>query len=499
MKHSVLPTLLMLLTLGASAQTNSKTDVLTVNRRNIGAIHQDGQVIGYYYFYNVEKSDRKNNNYLLSVVDANLHEIKAVPIVRPNSYFLVSAAFNGSAFAFLFYDTKEKTLELIGYDKTLKEMGKVNKEVSGKMTSMAYDYVAQGNEPMQAFLVAVPDAGFVHYGVKSDSKGEYEIEFYDNTIKKKWSLAAPNDDYDFENAGEAFVDGGYVGSLTVRKKGLLSNDFEFGFLVQSITDGKAAFSIPLETATNTFALSQAFFDKDKQQFVVFGEYYKKGSNVMKNQSLGFIAITLDMTGKVVSEMTSAWKDIAGKIPAKDKDRFNSSNILLHEFIRTNDGRLFAIGEQYEKGGLPMAVTVNVYNMIIFEFDENFAIVKAQIFEKDRNGVDMPRGFVLTSTKVLSYYAKSIGGFDYLFSNPSKDKSTFLVSYINYDREKGQKAKNVLGTIIYTPEKVFTVDHMVLDRKASAYFVLPGKEGYVMVSEYFEKDKRVDNRLEKVNF
>jgi hypothetical protein len=136
-------------------------------------------VKGYYYFYNVEKKDRKNNNYLLSIVDENLNEIKSIPIVRPNTYYLVDAAFNGSAFAFLFYDANEKSLELIGYDKALKQMGKVKKDVSGRMTQAAYVYVAQGNEPMQAYLVAIPDKGFIHYGMKADSKGDYTIEFYD--------------------------------------------------------------------------------------------------------------------------------------------------------------------------------------------------------------------------------------------------------------------------------------------------------------------------------
>jgi hypothetical protein len=499
MKNSVLVILLLVLATATQAQNFSKTDVITVKRRNMGTIMQEGQVKGYYYFYNVEKKDRKNNNYLLSILDENLHEIKSVPIVRPNTYYLIDAAFNGAAFAFLFYDANEKRLELIGYDKTLKQMGKVLKEVSGKMTQAGYNFVAQGNEPMQAYLIAVPDQGFIHYGMKAGARGDYEIEFYDNAIKKKWSTPAPDDEYDFENAGEAFVDGDYVGSLIARRKGLMSTDIDFAFIVQSAADGKKLFNIPLETSTSGFAFSQAFFDKDKQQFIVFGEYYKKGENTMKGRSLGFITVTLDMTGKVVAEKTNPWKAIEGKVAAKDKERFQSSSILFHDFIRTSDGHLFAIGEQYEKGGLPMAVKLNVYNMIILEFDQNFDIAKAEVFEKDKNGVDMPRGFILTTTKILSYYAKSIGGFDYVFSNLSKDKSTFLISYVNYDREKGQKAKNVLSTIVYTPEKTFTVDKMDLNRKSSAYFVMPAKEGYVMVSEYFEKDKRMDNRLEKVNF
>lgn len=139
---------------------------------------------GYYQFYNLEKQDRKNSNYLLNILDENLKEISAVTIVRPNSYLLVESAFNGDAFGFLFYDYKEKSLELIAYDRNLKETGKVTKELKNKFTAAAYAYIAQGNPASQAFLAAVPGRGFVYYGIKEDSKSDYEIEFYNNSMKK---------------------------------------------------------------------------------------------------------------------------------------------------------------------------------------------------------------------------------------------------------------------------------------------------------------------------
>lgn len=107
--------------------------------------------------------------------------------------------------------------------------------------------------------------------------------------------------------------------------------------------------------------------------------------------------------------------------------------------------------------------------------------------------------LVSSSKMLSYIAKAFGGFDYVFNQTSPDKSTFVITYINYDREKGEKGKNILGSIIYTPEKVFTVDQLPLTRKSSIYFVYRAKEGYVLVSEYFPKEKRIDSRLEKLNY
>jgi hypothetical protein len=482
------------------AQNLTKNDVGSVSIRNSGAIIQNDQVKGYYYFYNLEKSDRKNNNYLISITDENLREINAVNITRPNTYLLIDAVFNGATFAFLFYDMREKSLELLGYDRQLKPLGKVVKQLENKFENAAYAFIAQGNEPTQAFLIAVPNKGFLYYGIKNESKAEYEIVFYDNNLKKKWATYAEKDDFDFENAGEAFQDGDYVGSAIMKRPGMLSMDITFQLLVQNVNDGKVVFRAPMASSKYNLALAEVFFDAAKQQFLVFGEYFDKDVKVMKAESLGFIALTLDMNGKIISEKVNPWASVKKLVESKDMAKFEETDILFHDFIRTSDGEVFAVGEQYKKtGGYPMSIKINTYNMVIFQFDRDFAIKKVNVFEKDKNVFTLPKGLIMTSSKILSFIAKAYGGFDYVFTQKFPDKGTFVVNYINYDREKGQKGKNVLGSIVYTPEKVFTVDNITLSRQSSKFFVYRAKPGYIMVSEYFEKDKKLTSRLEKINY
>ena len=499
MKKISLLVLLAAFSLPGTSQVFKKLEVKSVQLRDAGSIIQNGIVKGYYSFYNLEKKDRKNNNYQLTVTDENLREVNSVNIVRPNSYLLVDAVFNGSAFGFLFFDYKEKSLELISYDNMLKEGGKATRELSNKFASMPYQYIAQGHEPMQAFLLAVPNKGFLFYGIKEDSKSDYQIEFFNNAMKRVWVANAPKDDFDFETAGEAFQDEQFVGSLIIKRTGLFDLNPDFDLLVQNVNDGTPLFRIPMTTAKYKMALAELSFDQAKQQFLLFGEYFEKKDNVIKDESQGFITLVLDMKGKITSEKINSWIDISARVEAKDKKQFEKTSVLFHDFIRTSDGEFFAVGEQYKKGGLPMAVKLNVYNMVIFQFDANFAIKKVHIFEKDKNSVQMPPGMLIASSKLLSYIAKSYGGFDYLFTQLSPGNDTFTINYINYDREKGQKGKNQLGSIVYTPEKTFAVDKLDLNRKSVKYFVYRAKQGFVMISEYFEKEKTIESRLEKINF
>jgi hypothetical protein len=488
---------------GLQAQTLSKTNIEKFSPKNLGPIVQNGQVKGHFFLYTLEKEDRKNDNYLLTVTDENLREINSVTITRPKTYLMIEGAFNGEAFGFLFYDSRNKALELVSFDRTLKETGKVQKEIKNKYTNAAYGYIAQGNMPMQAFMVAVPNKGFVYYGIQEETKSDYEIEYYDNQMKRVWvAKADATDKYDFETAAEALQHEQYIGSVVMKRTNIMSTDVEMDLVVQSVADGSQLFRVPMNTPKGyKVALSDISYDPAKQQFTIFGEYYTEKQNIIKDESLGFITVMLDAKGKVVSEKINSWDNIAKAVDTKDKSRYERTDVFVHEYLRTADGQTFVIGEQYKRGGIPTAPKINVFNMVILQFDATGTIKKVNIFEKDKNSTQPQLGAaaMMMSTKMLGYVAKSMGGFDYVFYQMSPDNNTFIASYINYDKEKGEKAKNVLGSVVYTPEKVFTVDKLPLERKSSVLYVGRAKAGYVFVAEYFQKEKRLGIRLEKINY
>jgi len=47
--------------------------------------------------------------------------------------------------------------------------------------------------------------------------------------------------------------------------------------------------------------------------------------------------------------------------------------------------------------------------------------------------------------------------------------------------------------------VFTVDKIDFDRKSTEFAVTRAKPGYVLIAEYFRKEKKFDMRLEKINY
>jgi hypothetical protein len=526
MKHRLLLILILLvLHLEGSAQTLSRTNVAKISLRGSGTIFLDDQVKGYYTFYGLEKKDKNNNNYQLSIFDENLREINSITITRPKYYVVVDGAFNGSAFCFLFYDTKSKSVELISYDRTLAQLGSFTQNIAKNKYAIAnYSAIAQGGSLAQAYLIGVKEKGFVYYGLTHGDL-KYQIDFFNNNMKRVWSEIAVAGKQ-IEVASEGFQQDHYLGTLITKKKSASSKDIEVDLLVQEAESGRKLFRVPVGTAQFSVTFSDVYYDSAKENFIVFGEYYDKKDKELKAQSLGFICITYDMQGNVISEKTNSWAaDISRVTPVNEKGRFDGSNtsILFHDIIRTSDGQFFAVGEQYKKTASGAGVALqalnvfsalltgvyssnpgssaqmNIYNLVIFQFNPDFKINKVHIFEKDKNVVLLPSGAGFTSSKQLSFYVKAVGGFDYKYTQESSNKETFVVTYINYDREQGQKSTNMLGSVIYTPEKTFVVDKLKLNRSSSDYFISRAKEGYVLVTEYFKKEKRLDSRLEKLNY
>jgi len=517
------PILLLFVCFAASAQVLTKTNVLNARLTSSGPVLQNDQVTGYYFFYRTELKNKNFSNYQLTIADEHLREISSSMLTRPKTYTLVEGAYNGEVFAFLGYDSYSKSIELVSFDKSLKQIGSYTRKLQNRMDKEAYSKIARGEAPGQEYLLPIPNVGFLYYGGKDEEDDHYKIECLDNRMFSKWEDTS-DAEADIEIASEGFHDEEYVGSLIGRMRSKSSKDIEFDLIVNHVADGKRLFRTPAVTDKYTATVSDVFHDRQNSQFVVFGEYFDKKDKALKDQSKGFLTLVYDMTGKLVSEKVNTWEDISRVTPVDAKGRLEGkkASVLFHEAIRTSDGQIFLVGEFYRKAASGAGIASNllsiglgvatgyyaassagmtqleVLDMAIFQFNPDFTINKLHLFEKSKNVVALPQGSGYVSAKVLSYYARAIGGFDFAFSQTAPDRSTFMVSYINFDKGK-EGSKNVLGTVVYTPEKTFFTDKMELSRKSTEYAIHRAKPGYVLVTEYNRKAKTVESRLEKINY
>ncbi len=501
MKNRIIVWVIFLLPMAVGAQNLSRTGVAKIKVQNTGVIMKQGLVKGYYYFYNVEKKDKKNSSYLLSVVDENLREVNSINIIRPTNYILIESAYNEKAFVFMFFDPKKRSTELISYDNSLTQIGTCFRSTNNPAILSSYQNIALGNEAQQRYLLPVDEEGFVLYQGGS-------ITFYDNALKSVWDSSSKNQ----KNAAvpsEGFSTSLLLGSIVAQASG--SKDVDYDLLVNDMKTGALKFQVSMSTDAFKVIPNDVSFDSTKQEIVIFGEYFNKNDKALKEQSQGFCYLLYDLDGKLNSSKTIPWTDISQRAPVNKYGKFDglNSNILFHEFIHTADGQIFAIGEQYKKvasgAGIGLqalsiataaltgyyrssaaSTQINVYNMVVFQFNSDYTLEKVHLFEKNKSQILLPPGATYMSSKLLSYYVKSRGGFDYRFSQLFPGNETFAVIYLDLMKA----SKSLFGSDrLYSGKKFSLVDKIELDRKSTDFSIARAKPGYVLISEYYKKERK----------
>ena len=96
-------------------------------------------------------------------------------------------------------------------------------------------------------------------------------------------------------------------------------------------------------------------------------------------------------------------------------------------------------------------------------------------------------------KLIKY---TYGDFDYSYTQTNKDKTSFSICYGDYVREKDYRG-GTFNSISYNDGKV-TTDKINTKTDANRSAILPGKQGQVLMLDYYRKDKRLDMHFEKLN-
>lgn len=510
---TLFPVLLLLFSAGMlHAQNKTFEDVLEVRLQDMGPIYQNRQVKGYYLFYNIEKADRKNNNYKLIVLDDNLNKVSEKDMTESKNIQLTEAGYDEQSLFFVFYESKERKLEFRRYDTQCKLLSKKTEELS-RRESYIYENPASTGIVGGANLAPIVEKGFVHYSIQKNDKLGYAIRFFGEEGKKDWAYRSSENSDQIEIPVHLGYSDKLLLSSIMKKKGAMSKDLDFYLQGIDLETGKKVFEKTMDDSKYAVQLLNAFPDPSGE-IIVTGIYFDKDDKLAKAASKGLFTGKMNDQGQFTSRNYMSWtKDVSKKLPTNSKGKVEDGGyIFFHKAMRTSDGKLYTIGELYGKaasgwgiaaaalgGGSGVSVVkIEVRDMVVFEFNADLTLAGAKIFDKKSSGVEMPSGAEFTSTQLLGNYVNYIGGFDYMYTQANDDASQFLFCYDNYERSKG-RTKHILGVVSRrVGEQEYTTDKVSLETDASWIRSYPAKTGYVLLTEYFKKKKKIEMRLEKFN-
>lgn len=522
MKNTIFIFSFFLISMISFGQIVTYSNIRQVRLKNAQAIIENKQVVGYYLFYFKDKANKKQNVYELSLLDVNLAPTHSIELIKSKNSGLLEVNYNGQVFCFSFLDMKERTIEYQIIDKSAKIVGSyIVDDISDSELARYAQMIQTEEDTYSGGQISAHGKGFIRYGVERKGGYRYEIEMIDNSAKKVWTTGlGATTKRSFETMQSFYCDDAMLITLVSSKEKSMSTESDNFLLFTNVDDGKEICRVSTEHEKGYLIPMGINYEDSKSAYFIYGEYYgRKGSNGQFDfeNKLGFYTVIVDKTGKVIEEHFIDWKtDIAKLIPLNAKGRMEGNNsVFFHNIVRTADEKYFVIGEQYKKaanalgiagkvvGGMSgmnsnvSTVKVELHDMIILEFDNSFKPIKVHHVEKDEARVPLPSGVGMLPVNYLGQYLKQNGAFDYSFTYVSEGSKTFNSTYVNYDKEKGEGKKYVIGNIVYKGGNI-KIDRIPLTSKPTLFGIMPAKMGYIVIFEYFKKNKEFSVRLEKLD-
>ncbi|MBL7756480.1 MAG: hypothetical protein JNL59_03770 [Chitinophagaceae bacterium] len=512
-KLSTITLLLTFFVTVSTAQNLSIENVYKVALRNSDAIREGSEVKGYYFFYVSDKIDKKTNEYTLQITDQTLKKLKDVKFQDSKDVSIIESSFNGTDLIFLLYNDDARTFEYQVYGADGKKKYTYNRQLSKKEKRfLEASYLNDDEDKNYKGLYPVEGRGFISNMPSREEKDyTFQVDYFSTEKRKQWSY--------IPTVGAKRFIGDYLGTFNgvvylevLKFTGMMDQKPDSYLVGLDLETGKQLFEKSTEQGKFKFYPASMSVVNDGKAYI-FGEYFNPNGNIFKDKSLGFGFWNVNEKGEVLSEKYNSWDlDMGKHLSVSSKGKIDDFGFMfLHNMVQTADGSIFAIGEGYQKtaSALGIATTLlsrggnnfsvlkmKVTDMILIRFDKDFNVKSAQIFDKNANKQELPSGYEFVSTPLIGKILRDYGVFDYSYTQMNKDFSSFTVCFSDYERGKDYKG-TTFNAITYADGKI-TTDKIKTVSKASGSVVLPGKQGQVLILEYFKKDKRMEAHFEKLN-
>jgi hypothetical protein len=512
----------LLLSTVAMAQNQTLNEVLKARQKGTGAIIKDNTVTGYFSFYELGKSKGKRN-YQLNIMDQNLTLLSKKKFSDDDNLVAMEAVYNGQLIMLKFFNESENKYVLKAYDENAALV--LSKTLSAKKVVNPFgEKTGKDEEAETRTIIPVEGFGFVHFVTRYErgfmSENYSDITFIPNAKDQKgWSWATPEKERDYEYGDVLGCDGKNLYCLLSKRKKWMSKDIEDFVLAIDLTTGTKVFEKPLEDDKHAVSALNSIIDPNGN-LCIYGMYFEKDAKTAKESSLGLFNFVMSPKGEMTSRKYQSWEtDIAKHLAVNSKGKIKDVGYLyFHKFIRTADNKVFAVGEQYKlnpgatagsmaakAGGALLGAMAGVQvsssnglvykieDLYVLEFNDQFDLKNVSVFDKTKSNVEVE---ILGGMRLVGVYMDYFNLFDYAFTQVGAKNNTFSIGYVDYSREKGDKGL-YFGSISYNGSDLKT-DKIKFEKKASWQHVYPAKPGYVMITEYYRKEKRLEYRLEKLN-
>lgn len=480
-----------------SGQNISIDNVQKVTLRNADAIKEGSEVKGYFFFYISDKIDRNTNEYTLRILDNNLNKLKDIKFQDSKNVSIIEASFNGTDLVFLFYDSDEKTLQYDIYGADGKRKHSYTRQLTNKdLQFLELNLSKNTGDESYKGLFPIEGKGFVSIMPSREDKDfTFQLDYFSSNKRKQWNYI-PKDGGKISGCMYMGTFNGVIYTLVFRYSSLFDKDPTTAIVGLDLETGKKVSEKSTNGKNRFLPISMSALNEKKAY--LFGEYYDNDAILTKSKSKGLSFWEINEKGEISNEKYLSWdQDISKFLNVNSKGKVDELGyVYMHNMVETPDGNIYVIGEGFKVGGLVWS-KATITDLVIFTFDKSLNLKETKVYDKNENIVGISGLVSNASGTVVGGQIKFVaGGFDYAYTQMSKDHSYFSVCYSDYVRDKDYKGAT-FNSITYNDGQ-FTTDKIKAKSDATNSVILPAKNGQVLIVDYYKKQKRLDVHLEKLN-
>ncbi|TWF40715.1 hypothetical protein FHW36_104399 [Chitinophaga polysaccharea] len=521
MKRTLVAWLLLLLVAGSSkAQTKVFKEVGEGISSRMRTIFQDGTLVGYLLFTELEKADKDSFNYRITIMDENLNDIGLVNF-RELKLDLRSVAFEQDVLCLSYMKSnllgheikKRKEIKAAiakGYMAIFTQFINLNGKILRSNTikvSVDLDHefrtgqLVIGNGGLkEPFRVQnIPGKGFAcFYG---DNRGKYLL-VYDTTGRQTWQKRVGMDDGDYD-----MLISGHAAYFLVKKKH------------EMVEGGYMAFGFNLDDSTSF----NKYFLKDKKgnQLSVLsfmndpntgkpfiagkiinprrGKEYGSARLISKGAYLGVFTINIDHDKQTTQPIYNYWKSNDTTRIANSKGRLlaNKSYMLNGPSFKDYYGNTYFTGSAIKRGinpGMVIAEVLTAPTIFVPTFLlTNFGTRRMRAYDALllKQSAD---GKLTFENSIPSAHSNSYPGRFNLLLTDNKTYYTVTSPETKLTHLIITENKNITFYCV-DQKKVTRTIPRVKDHIST--MIYPAKEGHIMVAEYDKKERSTKYSIEAI--
>ncbi len=484
---------------------------------NFGNIIENEVLVGYYMFRKMDNTGGGKALFQLEILDENLKSKKTIKFEKKKNQLLVEMCYNGKVFLIIM--TNKKGIDMITYSKDGKKVSEKNIKKLNKYERARMSSSLQSEETNLSTIYPMGENGFYRQSYVKNKKLGFTVEAFSNDLKTLWTYTSSKTSKEVEAVDILYASENYLALLHAHKKNLMTKEINNDFLFLDGKDGKKMFSLPMKEIS-TLSIQGCYVNEAKNEIILNGEYFAKGSKIYNSKSEGLYLMKLNLEGEELKMEKLSWKKDLTKLLVTDADKGSSKEnmrFFVHKVINDSNGKTYIIAEQYKRiisakavgmnianaalggGGSDLSnISIKIYNLVYLVLDADFKVQEMDIVKKKFSEFYLPKGAEFYSPTMIAQYIKATNNFDYQFTSLNKDKSGFITFYIDLNRKSEDKKKNdaVIGTISLSNGAIET-KRIPFNTEFNTVIFRNAKQGYILIGEYWRKKKQLMLRLEPV--